>query len=139
MQNATALYSPGCTQDRAPQGQGAIRPQMATPAHTYLEDLLWCCPCYFLNVHASFWTAHHHGALSGSVHHNSKICFPRDVQCFCNHNLVHLDPLPCGLLGLEFVANHLSSERLDGVQTECVWAWVCGVGMCGSVGVGVGD
>ena len=110
-------------------GLGSTRPgshssQMATPARAYLEYLLWCCPCYFFNVHASFRTAHHHGALSGSVHHNSKISLPRDVQCFCNHNLVHLDPLPCGLLGLEFVAKHLSSERLNGVQTVCGVGWV---------------
>ena len=124
--DAIAPHFPGCTQDWDPQGQGVIRPQMATPARAYLEYLLWCCPCYFFNVHASFRTAHHYWALSGPVHHNSKISLPRDVQCFCNHNLVHLDPLPCGLLGLEFVAKHLSSERLNGVQTVGGWVgWAC--------------
>ena len=93
---------------------------MASPGTAHLEYLLWRSLCYLFNVHPSCRTAHHNGALSGSVHHNSKVGLPRNVQCFCDHHLVHQHPLPWGLLRLEFVANHLSSKWLNGVQAGVV-------------------
>lgn len=53
----------------------------------YLKDEFWASYCNFFYVHTTLRTANHDRSIAGSVHQNCKVCFPGNIQCFCNHHL----------------------------------------------------
>lgn len=53
----------------------------------YLKDKFRASNCNFFYVNTTLWTANHYRSIAGSVHQDCKVCFPWNIQCFCNHHL----------------------------------------------------
>lgn len=53
----------------------------------YLKDKFWASYCNFFYVHTTLGTTNHDRSIAGSVHQNCKVCFPGNIQRFCNHHL----------------------------------------------------